>query len=127
MSPPREYDVTPPPTRHSPRVQIRIAFSTERGDVIRFLVQLEYWHRGEWRPVVRYDHDRDGDAGHDVAVEGLHRDVYRAGEKVRVESVSPPIPADEAFEYAEDDLGEHAKQYVRRFERWHDIQDSTSL
>lgn len=52
-----EYDVTPPPDRLADRVQLRTAFSTERGCVTRFVVQLEYWLGGEWSVVVRYDHE----------------------------------------------------------------------
>ena len=51
------YDVTPPPRRLADRVQLRSAFTTDAGDVTRFVVQLEYWLDGEWQPVVRYDHD----------------------------------------------------------------------
>ena len=55
----KDYEVTPPPDRLADRVQLRTAFSTERGEVTRFMIQLEYWLEGDWRGVVRYDHDRD--------------------------------------------------------------------
>lgn len=58
--------------------------------------------------------------------EGVHRDVYRDGEKVRTQVVSPPISATDAFDYAEDDLDEHVQLFVRRFERWHDINERTN-
>jgi hypothetical protein len=118
-----DYDVTPPPDRLADRVQLRTAFSTERGEVVRFVVQLEYWLDGDWRVVVRYDHNREAAGGHDVREEGLHRDIYRDGEKHRVENVSPPIPADEGFQYAEDDLRENVKRFIQRFESWHDIDE----
>ncbi|MFB6080698.1 MAG: hypothetical protein ABEJ81_06860 [Haloferacaceae archaeon] len=121
-----EYDVAPPPDRLADRVQVRTAFSTERGEVTRFVVQLEYWLDGEWRPVVRYDHDRDAEGGHDVTEEGLHMDVYREGEKVDVKRVSGPIPAADGFDHAEEDLGGNAERYVKRFERWHDIRSGNS-
>jgi hypothetical protein len=60
-------------------VQLRTAFTVDRGDVVQFVTQLEYWHNGDWRAVVRYDHDADAEGGHDVTEEGLHRDVYRDG------------------------------------------------
>jgi len=122
-----DYEITPPPTRLADRVQLRTAFSTERGEVPRFLVQLEYWLDGEWQPVVRYDHDRDTEMGHDVTEEGLHRDVYRDGVKLQDDEVTPPIPADEGFEYAEEDLRENVEDYVKRFERWHDIRNGSDL
>lgn len=120
-----EYDVTPPPERLAERVRIRIAFSTERGDVTAFVVQLEYWFDDEWVEVVRYDHDV-AEFGHDVTEEGLHRDVFRDREKHRVEQVTGPIPAAKALDAAEEDLRENAKRYVKRFERWHGIRDGTS-
>lgn len=122
-----DYEVTPPPDRLADRVQLRTAFSTERGVVTRFVIQLEYWLNGEWRQVVRYDHDREAPGGHDVTEEGLHRDVYRDGEKHRIEEVSPPVPANEAFEYAEEDLRESVERFVRRFERWHGVTDRSDL
>lgn len=118
-----EYEVTPPPDRLADRVQLRTAFSTERGEVIRFVVQLEYWLDGDWREVVRYDHDRDAPGGHDITEDGLHRDVYRNGEKYRAEEVSPPIPADEGFDHAEDDLRKNVERFIERFETWHGVTD----
>ena len=122
-----EYEVTPPPDRLTDRVQIRTAFTTERGSVLRFVVQLEYWLGGEWKPVVRYDHDSEADRGHDITDEGIHVDIYRDGEKVDVKEVSGPIPATEGFDYAEEDLRENVQQYIKRFERWHDIRERSNL
>lgn len=119
------YDMTPPPDRLADRVQLRTAFTVETGDVVRFMVQLEYWLRGDWREVVRYDHDRDGP--HDITEDGLHMDVYRGGEKLRTEQVSPPLPANEGFNAAEDDLQENAERYVKRFERWHRVNERNDL
>ena len=77
-----EYEVAPPPTRLAEGVQIRLGFTSDRGDIVRFVAQLKYWLDGDWRTVVRYDHDREAVGGHNVEIEGLHRDVYRDGEKV---------------------------------------------
>lgn len=121
------YDVTPPPERVADRVQLRTAFSTERGAVTRFMTQLEYWLDGGWRTVVRYDHDHAQPGGHDVTEEGLHRDVYRDGEKHHTETVAPPIPASQAFDHAEDDLRENAERFITRFETWHGVTDGANL
>ena len=123
----RAYDVTPPPERLAESVQIRTAFSTHRGVVTRFAIQLEYWIAGDWCEVVRYDHDQDAPGGHDVTADGLHRDVYRDGEKHRTIPVSPPVPANAAFQYAEDDLRENVERFVKRFERWHGVTDRSNL
>lgn len=119
-------DVTPPPERIADRVQLRTAFSTSRGEVTRFLVQLEYWLDGGWQEVVRYDHERDAPGGHDVDEEGLHRDVFRDGEKYCTVQLASDISANEAFEFAEDDLRENAERYIRRFESWHGVRDRDS-
>jgi len=122
-----KYGILPPPERLADRVQLRVAFSTDRGEVTNFVAQLEYWLDGTWQEVVRYDHDRDTPGGHDVTEEGLHRDVYRDGKKVREEQVTLSISAAEGFNYAEDDLRENAERYVRRFERWHNITGRANL
>jgi hypothetical protein len=76
-----DYDIAPPPDRLADRVQVRTAFTADRGRVIRFVVQLEYWLDGDWREVVRYDHDRDASAGHDIAEEGLHPTSIATGRR----------------------------------------------
>lgn len=122
-----DYEVTPPPDRLADRVQLRTAFTTEKGEVVRFLVQLEYWLDGNWAHVVRYDHDREAPGGHDIAEEGLHMDVLRDGQKVDVKDVSGPISPAEGLNRAEDDLRENAERYIKRFEKWHDIRDRSDL
>lgn len=122
-----DYDVTPPPERLADRVQLRTAFTTKKGDVIRFMVQLEYWLNGEWNPVVRYDHDQDASGGHDISDEGLHMDVYRNNKKVDVKDISGPINPAKGFNYAEEDLRENVERYIKRFELWHDIREGSDL
>jgi hypothetical protein len=122
-----EYDIAPPPSRLSESVQLRLAFSKEEGTVTKFMVQLEYWLDGEWQTVVRYDHDKTDDNGHDMTEEGLHRDVYRHRAKHRVEEVTGPVSGNEGFEYAEEDLKENVQEYIRRFERWHGVKDRSNL
>nr|WP_244509765.1 hypothetical protein [Haloferax larsenii] len=90
------------------------------------MVQLEYWHDETWNEVVRYDHDEDAPGGHDVAAEGLHRDVYRNGEKAVVEDVTGPIDANEGYSIAEDDLTEDLEYYTQRYERWHNLTPPTN-
>lgn len=72
-------------------------------------------------------HDRDAPGGHDITEEGLHRDVYRDGEKIRSEDVSPPIPANEGFDAAEEDLRENVEGAIKRFEKWHGVKDRSDL
>ncbi|MFC7158030.1 hypothetical protein ACFQPA_21885 [Halomarina halobia] len=122
---PREYDKAfTTPLEY--RVRRRLGIDVERGQVRRFVVQLEYLldpDREEWATVVRYDHDADGsaEATHDVTEEGLHIDVYREGEKIDSHELTPPLPANVALDAAEDHLTEHMEGYIRRFEQWHGI------
>lgn len=102
---PRDYDkafTAPVDTR----VRRRLGLDVDRGEVKRFVVQLEYRVDAEqdtWVTVVGYDHDAEGsaEATHDVTEDGLHIDIYRDGKK--------------------DHLAEHLEGYVRRFEQWHGI------
>lgn len=78
---------------------------------------------GDWRVIVRYDHDREAPGGHDVTDAGLPPppDIDRDGYEVRTERVTGPIPANDGFDAAEEGFLANAQRYVRRFERWHDI------
>jgi hypothetical protein len=115
------YEIEPPPKRLAKSVQLRRAFSTGGGGLTAFMIQLEYWLAEDWRAVVRYDHNPEMSQGHDVTVEGLHRDVYHGGTKVDTVDVTGPTPASEGFDYARNDLRENAERYIRRFESWHNV------
>ena len=103
--------------------RVRLGYSHKRGDVTRFVVQLEYCVEGEWREVVRYDHDPASEFGHDVTEKGLHIDVYRDDEQYRTEYVAPPMPAGVALDRAEDHLSNNLKTFTTRFEQWHGIRN----
>jgi hypothetical protein len=91
--------------------------------VTRFVVQLEYRFNGDWREIVRFDHDPESDRAHDVTREGVHMDVYRDGEKLRSEEVFPPMHASDALTFAEEHLNQHAERHIKRFEIWHGIRN----
>ena len=119
---PREYDREYTKPLPGP-LQIREGYDADRGEVIRFLVQLEYRRAGAWEPVVRYDHDGQGssEATHDVTEEGIHVDVYRDAEKTATGAVSGPRDPNTALDTAEDHLAQNLQRYVERYERWHGI------
>ena len=119
---PREYD-REYRAWEGMNIRRRIGYSHDRGEVTRFVVQLEYLYGDEWTPVVRYDHDAASVHGHDVTDEGLHIDVYRDGETYRQEYVAPPMPAGVALDFAEDHLAENTQRFTRRFEEWHEIRN----
>jgi len=124
---PREYD-TEYTTRVHRRARRRLGVDIHRGKVSRFVVQLEYLlepDADEYATVVRYDHDSAGseEATHDVEEDGLHIDNYRDGEKIDSHELTPPLPAAEALEAAEEHLAEHLEGYIRRFEQWHGIEE----
>lgn len=122
---PRDYDKEFT-TRAHRRARRRLGIDVERGQVKRFVVQLECLinpEADEWAVVVRYDHDAEGsaEATHDVTEDGLHIDIYRDGEKIDSHELTPPLPANDALNAAEEHLAEHLEEYIRRFERWHGI------
>lgn len=110
-----------------PYARIRIDITTHRGDVTRFVVQLEYNIRpdpfdpDDWRQVARFDHDEEAKMGHDVRDEGLHMDVYRNGEKVDVLRGFPMKSPNEAPAFCRDLIEERAPGLLARFEDWHGI------
>lgn len=123
---PREDDLEYTTSEGGP-VQRQVGVDTDRGQVTRFGVQLEYLvdvdAEEEFATVVRYDHDAEGGAAptHDVAEDGLHIDIYRDGEKIASHELPPPLPANEALEVAEEHLDANVAGSIRRFEKWHEI------
>lgn len=104
-----------------PHARLRVEIDKTRGDVTRFVVQLERRVGDEWRQVVRFDHDPDNPAAHNVDEEGLHMDVYRDGEKHHIEDNFPPVPLSYAPRYCIAYIEQHAGGLLRRFEQWHDL------
>jgi len=117
---PRDYDRELTKGR-SGRTRVRLGFDTDRGEVTRFVLQLEYRLDDAWVEVVRFDHDPESEVAHDVTEEGVHMDVYREEQKLRTEEIFPPMDASEALTFAEDHLARHAERYIKRFEQWHGI------
>lgn len=117
---PREYDYEHT-SAVAHRARRRLGYDHDHGEVTRWVIQLEYRLGDKWVEVVRFDHDPEGEQGHDVTADGVHMDVYRDGEKLRTEEIFPPMPAAEALTFAEDHLAEHAERYITRFEQWHGI------
>lgn len=105
-----------------PRLRIRTEFAKHRGDVTRFVVQLEYNARpdvleaDDWRQVARFDHDPAAPNGHDVTEEGLHMDVYSDGEKVAVARDFPEISPNGAIDFCEEFLYEQRDELLARFD-----------
>lgn len=111
------------------RTRVRYGLTTEGGVPVRFLVQLEY-HIGadrtglegdisRWRPVARFDHDRDGPAYRNVGVTGLHLDVLRPdGTQVEKLAGFPPVTLVDAIRFADGYLRDHHDLLIRRFEEW---------
>ena len=119
---PREYDQTFTKAVEY-RVRRRIGYTHDHGTVTRFMAQLEFYNNGEWHTVVRFDHDPESEHGHDVSTDGVHMDIYRDGDKYRVEEIFPPMTAGDALTFAEGHLKQHAQRYIKRFEQWHEIKD----
>lgn len=102
-----------------PRTRLRIGYSSTRGTPTSFVVQLEYWHAGEWLQVARFEHRGDGEPYQDVERSGLHLDFHRPdGEQHRKLTHWQPQSSNKAMIQAEDYLRENAENIVRRFEKW---------
>ncbi|XVH33873.1 DUF7718 family protein (plasmid) [Haloferacaceae archaeon DSL9] len=109
-----------------PHARVRVEIDKSQGRVTRFVIQLERSVAGEWSEVVRFDHEPENPMGHDITNEGLHMDIYRDGEKVRVKDNFPSVPLSDAPRYCILYIEQHANQLLRRFEQWHDLnQDPT--
>jgi len=117
---PREYDREYLKAL-SHEAQVRVGHTIIAGEVRRFMIQLECHIADEWHPVVRFDHDGTGEAehAHDVTEEGVHMDVYRSGEKERVEEIFPPLPGAQALTHAEEHISMYAEHYITRYKKWH--------
>lgn len=88
---------------YSEDVRKRHYHKTERGRVVKFMVQLEIRDEDKWREVVRYD------CGHGYA----HRGSYnlqgdRAKEKIH-------LGFEDALTLADDDIDENWEVYKQRF------------
>lgn len=104
-----------------PIAWIRSEIDTRQGVPTRFVVQLEYRIEEEWNVVVRFDHDQTGEQSHDITEDGLHMDVYRNGEKYRVECRFPPARLKRAPRYCKSYVKSNADRLIRRFEEWHNL------
>jgi len=88
---------------------LRVMFETERGQIMRFVIQLEcqFTEGGEWAAVVRYD------TAHGFA----HRDTmhpFKEAEKTKM----PVQDYNEAFTMAMNDAIRERDRYRRRYEEW---------
>jgi hypothetical protein len=110
----------------SDRARVRFGADIERGDVERFLVQLEYRMADGWTPIVRSDHNSAAVDGHDVESEGVHMNLYRDGEKYDVRQIGPPMSANAGLDRAEDHLVGDYQRHVKRFERWHNLNPNSN-
>lgn len=110
-----------------PYARIRRELDTVDGIPTRFVFQLEYDMEAsrdglpphDWRQVARFDHDEDGP--HNVAVEGLHLDIYRDGEKYRRTWSFPTVPLRETPDFCQQYLAQNADFLIDRFEKWHNV------
>ncbi len=88
---------------------LRVMFESDRGQIIRFVVQLEcvFTEGGEWFPIVRYD------TAHGYA----HCDVMHPHKKEE-KTKMPVQDYNEAFNIAMDDIVKKRLSYRRRYEEW---------
>lgn len=85
----------------------RVEFTTERGKILKFVVQLECHYADGWHPVLRYD------TAHGFA----HKDILRPKKEAIKEKMDLP-GYNEALTFAIDDLANHWLQYRQRYKAW---------
>lgn len=75
---------------------IGVGFDTSRGDITRFLVDLQYtasFLRRQYTQIARIDHNPSNPSGHDIRSEGLHVDaVSKHGRSKKYWPVTSPVP-----------------------------------
>lgn len=76
---------------------------TTRGEIVKFVVQLEVNYQGKWREVVRYD------CAHGYA----HRDYYNLRGKRSKEELN--LRFEDALTLADDDIDENWEIYMHKF------------
>jgi hypothetical protein len=83
--------------------QKRHYHETQRGKISRFMVQLEVFIQGEWKPVIRYD------CAHNYA----HCDRFNLrGDQLKEEL---GMSYEEALTFADDDIDDQWEIYRDRF------------
>ncbi len=86
---------------------LRVSFEMERGEVLKFVVQLECRFEEKWSPVMRFD------TAHGFA----HCDkLYPYGKTVK--TTLPTRNYNEALNFALEDLAKNWENYRRRYEIW---------
>jgi hypothetical protein len=91
----RDFEIQP-----EEQVRYRVQFTTARGRVTKFVVQLEVRVNSEWRPVVRYNtaHGRP------------HRDIYRTDGSVLKQWLD--LGFSEALTYAVREIKDNWRRYA---------------
>lgn len=116
-----------------PYARILRDFSTHRGDIVRFVVQLEYGLDGEfywpetcdeWQPVARFDHNPRSPDGHDIREEGLHADIYHAEDEYERSTDFPFVHVNKAPRWCEEYFLENLDFLLERFEELNEIRDN---
>lgn len=116
-----------------PYARIRRDYDTERGQVVRFVVQLEYglgdqvyWPRNcdDWRAVARFDHNPRAPDGHDIRDEGLHLDIYKGEDEYEKSTDFPFVPVNRAPRWCEEYFKENLDFLLERFEKFNGIHDT---
>jgi len=86
-------------------VRKRHRHEVEKGRVLSFMVQLEVFVEGEWKPVIRYD------SSHEFA----HVDLFTLDGKR--EKVALDLSFGSALTLADRDINENWEEYVEKFLR----------
>lgn len=114
---------------HLPYTRIRTVIVTKQGDVRSFIVKLEYNVADEpavaenWNGVARFDHNPDGEDGHDIREEGLHMDLCEPGEEDKRAWGFPEKTVSEAPAFCEEYFEENHLRLTKRYCKKYGLND----
>ena len=106
-----------------PYTRIRVYFKTHRGQIEAFLVKLEHNMSEntaileQWEEVARFDHNPDGESGHDIRREGLHMDIRDPDGTERRSNDFPNVPVNQAPRWCEEYFKENYRRLTARYEK----------
>ncbi|MFQ5707334.1 MAG: hypothetical protein ACE5HO_07785 [bacterium] len=86
-------------------VRKRHVHNSDKGEILSFVVQLEFFYKGKWRPVIRYD------SAHGFA----HIDSYNYLKPTK--KIPLNLDFNSALNLAEWDIGNNWEKYIKAYRR----------
>jgi hypothetical protein len=109
---------------HAPIARRRTYLDTDKGELRRFYVQLEYNRRpsfdqrDDWVDIARFDHQPGNEYGHNIRKEGLHMDLCHPSESDRRVTDFPRVPLKQAPYFCEDYFDRNYNEICIQYANW---------